>query len=156
MKRPLHRAGFTLVELMAAMVAAAVLALTAGLMLFYAYKAWHQDRDGAAMQQDGCIAMELISRAVRGGSNVVIQATQPGDLRAVVSNRTLRIFAQGNNLIYDPAMSIASNEMTVVNGSLVSFAVSNVSGNVAFVLQMEAGDGNHRERLEGAYRCRSQ
>jgi len=155
MKQHARSNGFSLIELVVAMAAAAVLALTAGLMLVYAYKAWRQDRDGAAMQQDGSVALELISRAVRSGSNVVVQSGFPGDLRATLTNRTMRIFADEQNLVYDPSLAVTGDEVVVIEGRLSAFAVTNTAGTVSVVLQMEAGDGFHRETLEGSYTCRN-
>jgi Tfp pilus assembly protein PilW len=150
-----RRSAFTLVELLAAMVAAAMLVLTAGLMLFYAATAMRRDRDGADMQQDGCVALALIARSVRGATSTNLDV-RPADLRiAAPSNRTLRVFAQGRDLIYDPGTLVPGSENTLIRGHLVSFAVTNAGGRVRVTLTMEAGGGAHRETLEGSYTCRN-
>ena len=46
-----HNAGFTIVELLAGMIAAAVLVLTAGAMVFFAFSAWRKQHDAVELQK---------------------------------------------------------------------------------------------------------
>jgi prepilin-type N-terminal cleavage/methylation domain-containing protein len=155
MRNARSRCGFTVIELLAAMLAGAVLALTAGSMLFYAYGSWRRGRDGAAMQQDGRAAMELISRTARDAAATNLDA-RPSELRvAMPSNRTWRVFAQGGQLVCDPSMAVTGDEHVVAQAGVRAFSVSNDNGRLRVTLRLEAGEGAYRETLDGRYTCRN-
>lgn len=60
--------GFTLVELLIGMVAASVLALTAGSLLANTYRGWVRSLALADLERDGMVAVSAINYAVRGAS----------------------------------------------------------------------------------------
>jgi Tfp pilus assembly protein PilW len=133
-------AGFTLVELVAAMLTAAILALTAGSMLFYAFAGWQRNTENLEMQRDGTIAMDMLARAVRAaaGSNVLVQAES---LQVAGGGATLRFSVSGNDLVYDPDTATPGDETAIVAGRLASFSptlVTNVG--VAVDLALQAGE----------------
>jgi hypothetical protein len=63
---------------MVGMVAASVLALTVGMMMFYFYRGWASVQSVGEMERDGALAMQTVANAVRGAasSNVVSVAAQ--------------------------------------------------------------------------------
>jgi len=74
-----HRhAGFTLFELLIAMLSAAVLALTAAVMLVAGFETWQANGDAVLTQQEGTLAMDLVSRSLRAAAaaNVVVAPGQ--------------------------------------------------------------------------------
>ena len=57
--------GFTLVEMMVTMVAAGILALTAGSMLLMVFRTWRMNEDAIAMQTESSLAMKLMAKHIR-------------------------------------------------------------------------------------------
>ena len=68
MKRKKRCAGFTLVELMMAMLAMSVLLLATGAMLVYSWLGWRRNMESVSMQRDAVIAMETIGREIRNSN----------------------------------------------------------------------------------------
>lgn len=111
-------AGFTVVEVIAALAAAAVLALTMGAVLFHMWRGWRANKAYSEMQRDGIVALRAIDRAVREGSpnrvSVVVDR-----LHVLTTNGLRRSFyAQGASLMYNPdqdgggvAIALASNRL---------------------------------------------
>ena len=96
--------GFTLVEMMAAMLAGAVLALTAGAMLIFGYAGWANQSDSVKMQNDASLAMLVIGREIRESSMGDISYLANGMAfapNAVRSNATTIVVA-GNQLVFNP------------------------------------------------------
>ena len=67
--------GFTLVELMAGLLSAAVLALVFSAVLVYGYKGWFRLQTEAAMQSDADVAMRTMDRIGRAASNATWSAS---------------------------------------------------------------------------------
>lgn len=63
-----HPYGFTLVELLIGMVAASILALTAGVLLVNSYRGWIRSLALADLEREGMVAVSAINYAVRGAS----------------------------------------------------------------------------------------
>ena len=118
-----RKAGFSLLELVAGILAAAILALTAGSMLWYGYRGWKQVGDSIGLQRDMRNSMEVMSRAVRSGTNMTFST----GLVFTVQYSTLPtalVYANATNLFYQPDATVAGSQMTLVDGSLQQFAVS--------------------------------
>jgi Tfp pilus assembly protein PilW len=60
--------GFTLVELMIAMVSSAVLALIVALILFISYRSWSTNSDYARLRRDTAFAVQLMAKEIRSSS----------------------------------------------------------------------------------------
>jgi prepilin-type N-terminal cleavage/methylation domain-containing protein len=65
MKMYRNQNGFTLVELMIAMVGASILALIVATILFMTYRSWRTDNEYARMRRDIAFAMQLMAKEVR-------------------------------------------------------------------------------------------
>jgi len=129
------KSGFTLVEVMAALVGAAILALTAGVMLRYGMLSWTRGKQFVYLQEDMSLAMDIMSRSIRTGTNMSFSA---GVFTVQFADKpTASVYASGNSLLYDPNTSAGGDVMTVVNGTLQFFSVTLVtnSATVALVLQ---------------------
>ena len=125
--------GFTIVELLIGIIAAAILALTAGTMLINGYKGWVRSLALADMERDAAVAIHTLDLAVRGATNAVPGTTL---ILTMASNGVTRVFsATGAS---PNKKSLAYNGMTLVNGRLVSFA-STVTGSVVGVTMVLAG-----------------
>jgi hypothetical protein len=142
------------VEVLAAIAAASVLALTAGLLLYYGYLALTRNRENVEMQADGTIAMDMIARAVRPASTATVTAAA-GSLRVATSNRVVEFRAVAADLVYDPDTGHAGDEMTVVRGRLVSFAASNTPRGVDVRMVLKDATASPAATLEGTMTCRN-
>jgi hypothetical protein len=134
------RAGFFTVEVVAAMVTAAVLAVTGGAMLFHGYAGWRKNTTSIEMQRDGTLAMDMLSRAIRAATetNVTVAASE---LRVATPGGTVAFTTSGSDLLYDPDTGIPGDETTVVAGRLLSFTPALLTNTgVSVDLQLEEGD----------------
>ncbi len=112
MTKRLKKKGFTLVEMMVAMLAGVVLALTAGSMLVFGYTAWIDHTNSIKMQNDASLSMRVIGREIRESSVGDISYTANGlafSTNAVRTNAT-SIVVLGNQLIFQPSGFILSED----------------------------------------------
>jgi type II secretory pathway pseudopilin PulG len=65
MKTKKTKQGFTIVELLLAMVAFAIMILAVGLMLIYGWLGWRKSTQSVNMQRDAVLAMQQIAREIR-------------------------------------------------------------------------------------------
>jgi len=138
-ERPRGRRGFTLVELLVTLLASAILALTAGAMLWYGTLGWRRTRDAVNLQRDMAATLDVMTRSVRAGTNLAF-ATGAVFTARFADRPTARVYASGSDLVYRPNVSDAGNEMTLVQGTLRQFAVA-VASNGATVMVVLAGGG---------------
>ncbi len=131
--RERQRAGFSLIELVAGMLAAAVLALTAGSMLWYGYRGWRRTVDAVELQRDSRVAMDVLTRSMRAGTNMTF--TTGLVFTVWRPNRpTARVYASGRDLFYVPNTASAGNNMRLVGGTLDRFNVGVGVSNSSVVL----------------------
>lgn len=119
--------GFTVVELMVAVLAAGVLAITLSSLLFYAYKGWKAVRAYSEMERDGSLAMRTLSRVVREASSNDIMNVSSSDL--IVSNVDNvvehRFFQSGGSVVY----TRGGASMDLVQAGVTEFFCSAVTSN---------------------------
>ncbi len=65
MKLPAKKNGFTLMEVIVAMAASAIVLLTAGTLLFSAIRAWRANNTFVRMRRDAAFALEIMARDIR-------------------------------------------------------------------------------------------
>lgn len=100
------KSGFSLVELMAGMASAAILALVFGSVLVYGFRGWTRLRAEAAMQGDADVAMRTMDRIGRGASNATWSAST---LTLVMTNGATQVFSKsGSNLLWGASTLIAN------------------------------------------------
>jgi len=132
------RRGFTLAELLVAMLASAILALTAGAMLWYGTLGWRRTREAVDLQRDMAATLDVMTRSVRAGTNLVFATGAVFTVR-FADRPTARVYANGNDLVYRPNVSDAGNEMTLADGTLRRFAVTVVSNGATVVVVLAGG-----------------
>jgi hypothetical protein len=114
-----RKMGLTIVELMVGMVAASVLALTVGAIMYYSYRGWASVQSVGNMERDGALAMQAVAKEVRGAasSNVVAVASRfakVGDvLRYTRAGVSMDLVRQGVQS-FTNIVSASSNQVTVV------------------------------------------
>jgi Tfp pilus assembly protein PilW len=150
--------GSTLVELLAAMLAAAILVLTAGVMIVYASRESQRNTAGMNMQADGRVAMQAIGRSIRGVSTADVSVVASDDLRITRGGYTERFYVNAQNLVHDPSMAVVGDEILLANGTLAvtnGFAASLSNNLVVVILSLTAGDHTYQQTVEGAFTCRN-
>ena len=132
-----QRQGFTMVELIAVILSSAVLALTAGSMLWYGYVGWKRAGDAVEMQRDSRAAMDVLTRALRAGTN----ATFTTGLVFTVNcygKPTASVYASGRSLYYIPDTS-AGAQTRLVNGTVARFGMTMSTGVSTVILVLSNG-----------------
>jgi len=111
--------GFTVTELLLAVLATAIMALAVGSVLVYIWKGWIRHAASVEMQRDATLAMRIISREVRRTDidNIAAGAT----LTCVNTNGTFVFAASGRNLTLKQDNGTA---WPLVRGGLSSFQTS--------------------------------
>ena len=134
MKRDAH--AFTIIELLAAMLAASVLALTAGLMLLVSYRTWVDNNDYVDLQRDASLAQSIVDRWVREASHWNVTATN-GVLTMLTETGSRRLYRDSANLIYDPDTGTSDDEMVVSSNRVTEFTAEATHLGVAIDLWLQ-------------------
>jgi len=101
MRTKRERRGLTIIELMVATAAGAIVAVTAGSMLYYGHVAWRQNNALVDIQRDATVALGAIGRAVRGSVGVAVGAELRATNAAGVVRRFHVVNVGGNGLLYE-------------------------------------------------------
>ncbi len=120
-------AGFTVVELLATAVAAAILAIAMGSVLYFVYAAMRRSNESINLQRDMGYALDLLQRTAQSASPSEVTVASSSVIFATNSFRPKRCRFYDNrtgDLIYDPDMSASGDEQTLINDRLVSFQVA--------------------------------
>jgi hypothetical protein len=128
------RAGFSLSEVLASMLAASVLALSSGSLLFFGFRGWSEDLAAVGAQRDAGFALDLMDRALRTASatNVAVTSTQI----SVLQDGVVKSFsAVGDTLVYDPDTGAGGDEMVVISRGLQSMEPSHQTNAIEVVLR---------------------
>ncbi len=104
MKRCTAQHGFSLVELMVALVSGSILAVTAGSMMYYTYLGWQRSNRAVGIQRDAAMAAELLSHSLRRTAAVNVTVTS-ATITIVRPVATERFSVSGQDLVYDPDTS---------------------------------------------------
>lgn len=141
-KNMVSNSGFTLVELMVAMLVAAILALAVGSMLVFGWMGWVRSNEIVASQRDASLAMLMIAKEIRNSSY--------GDITAG-SGIVCKDFSfqdSGVDLTRNDGMKVVDGWL--VSGSFVSTKKEDISASgtsrwvrVAFSLQTSTEVNNY-------------
>ena len=111
------KAGFTLVELLVAAIAASVLAITAGALLYAGILNWMKDRASMQLQGDALFTMDIFSRAIRPAS---ISDVTRADTVLTIGKKSF--YRAGNTLYYDPDITLSGNETAIVPNKVTNLS----------------------------------
>ena len=149
LQRPTGKRGFSILEIIAGLIPAAILAMTAGIMLFYAFRTGQNLGNGINMQRDEQIAMDQLMRLTRAGTNMTFSASPTRYTVKVPGRPTAAIYSANNSLYYDPNTNAANDQVRLINSTLwgpqffVSFSnnvVRNVNTVTILLVQKSNGD----------------
>ena len=139
--QPCRVAGFTLVEVLAAMTAGSILVLCVGIMLYYGYQGWNRNSTSVDMQADGAAVMRTVDRYVRPAHAADITVAS-GSLSIQTTNGTVRVSKSGRNLVFDPNIAVSGNELNMIRGRVTSFTPSWQTNRVTITLVLDDGEEN--------------
>lgn len=145
------RNGFTLVELMIAIVSGAVLAIIVSLILFMTYRSWRTDNEYARLRRDAAFAVQLMAKEIRSSSYSGISTNST---RLTLGTNAVRTFQTvftwspvTNNLTYSrngtvqgPVINKGLKVFTpqkdpTNNGVLLKLVLANTDGSISITNQ---------------------
>jgi Tfp pilus assembly protein PilW len=149
MKMCKKKVGFTLVELMIAMVSSAILALIVALILFMSYREWRADNEYARLRRDAAFAVQIMAKDIRNSSYSNITEAINNSLKlsinAVHSNSTAFARTSASNLTYSingtsQGQLITKglkvfNPQPTNNGVLLNLVLVNTDGDISITNQ---------------------
>lgn len=131
--------GFSLVELLIALTAATVLALTMSTMMWSASLSWKRTGRSVELQRDMRASMDVITRMARSATNLLF--TTGMVYTAQFSDRSpMSVFVATNRLYYDPNTAIAGNEVKLTAGQVSQFAILFTSKTAIVTLSLRNSD----------------
>ena len=122
-----HKKGFTLIELMAGMLALSVVSLTIGLLLVYGWKGWRESNEEVRNQRDLTLAHEMISRQIRSTpmTNIVLTANSMSFGGGADTVRKV-----GSDLVHYNA---SGTPFVLMDGTAQSFDTTMVTNNGSYI-----------------------
>jgi hypothetical protein len=134
------RSGVTIVEILVAMLAATVLALTCSVMLEYCFRTLRANGDVVGLQRDIDITTRTLYRAIRSTRRHQVSLPTAGAVgwRLNIDNTSfyragagLTPSAGGNFLVYDPNTATGGDEQIMIGGTLQACSFSNSTDSIA-------------------------
>ena len=132
-----RKSGLTIVELMAAIAGASILALAAGSMVFFGYRTWQRLGDAVNMQRDSTVASRTLAATARAATNITWSGGSLTIQRA--GSPPCAFSVSGKNLVFDPNTAAAGDQLNLVNGTLLTFAPTVGSNSLSVVLVLANG-----------------
>jgi prepilin-type N-terminal cleavage/methylation domain-containing protein len=144
-----EKPGFTVVELLAAMMAGSILALTVGIVLVHGFAAWRANCQTVDLQREGSLAMKALGRAIRESPSTAVSVAAD---QVTIGTRRFRRLPSGD-FIWDPDTAAAGDEVTVVQGRMT--VLTNVLAPSGLSARMVLQDRSGRVVLEDAWAFRN-
>jgi len=72
--REMTKKGFTIIELMVGVVLSSILAITAGVMLYYIFSSWKNNSIAVELQRDATVAIDMMARRIRPSPGTYIRS----------------------------------------------------------------------------------
>jgi len=127
--------GFTVVEIMVALVIGSVIMMVAGTLLYQSYVHWADNVVDVDLQRDATFAMDLMARAVRQSTSSQVTVAGGGEaLTAGITSFVLN--GDGDTIIYTPdttdpnPINLATDRVNTL-----SFTLNADTVDIQFVLQ---------------------
>lgn len=116
-----NQEGFSIVEMLASMLAFSILILSVGIILIRGWQGWRYSNESVAMQRDASLAFGVIAREIRCSSiaNIVVAGERIDFLPdGVVRVAPESIERQGDDLVYTGS---DGGSMALLNGTATGF-----------------------------------
>jgi hypothetical protein len=137
------KCGLTLIELIAGFAAASILAVTAGVILFYIFSAWRRNLALVDGQQDVSVAMYALTRNIRG-AQVLDASYLPGAIQVTnTAGVGMRFYVDGatRRLCQMPDVADPTRIISLSDFPVVSFASAQADDGLAVFLELEGSEG---------------
>ena len=119
---------------MVGIMAASILSITIGIMLFYSYQGWRRMQESAEMQRDASLAMNTMAAAIRGGWTNTDRWVAP-TLKISNTNKPIYRFTKnGDTLVYTVNGGASMN--VVQKGLNVFICTPNANHSIQVVLNL--------------------
>ncbi|NQU40779.1 MAG: hypothetical protein HQ523_12565 [Lentisphaerae bacterium] len=138
--------GMTVIELMVAMLAAAVLALTAGIILVYCFRTLRSNSDAVELQRDVDITTRTLYRAIRSSRRADLNRSHLPSRLTFASRSYYRAGANrlpnaaGTFLVHDPNTAVSGDEQVLVNGTLTACTFVDMTNAIGLSFTVAAQD----------------
>ena len=148
MKRRSHRqGGFSLVELLVALTAASILALTMGAMMWSATLSWKRTGQSLELQRDMRASMDVITRMTRSATNLLFSTGMV--FTAQFSDRSpVSVYVATSRLFYDPNTTVANNEVRLTTSQVGQFAIQFTGRTAIVTLRLQNSDDAISNRVQ--------
>ena len=145
--------GFSLVELMVGMLAAAIIALTAGAMLYYGFRSLGETSTAVELQRDGTLAMRSILTALREASGTNVTVAGGSQISISLADRVAFFEQRDNDLFFDYDTGSAGNEALLVEGTLDRLTATYRTNKID--IEIVLGDGENTAEMNGSVTFRN-
>lgn len=132
MSEKAKKSGFTLVELIVAMISASILILAATVMLWQSQRAVTRLNGIIGIHRDMRASLDVLTRVARAGTGGTFSA---GSVYTIMytSKAPSRVYAISNSLYYMPSTAQTNNFMRLANGTVSLFDVNPSNTNLVFI-----------------------
>lgn len=140
--------GFSIVELMVAMLATSILALAVGSMLVFGWISWKRNNDSVNMQRDASLAFSMMAKEIRMSN--ISDVTVGSSLECSNDHGTIGFVRNGGHLdmLVDGVF-----RMRLVRDRVAFFNTAKTTGGlVSITLNVDAGTDLNDNTLEIATR----
>ncbi|MDA0321961.1 MAG: prepilin-type N-terminal cleavage/methylation domain-containing protein [Verrucomicrobia bacterium] len=133
-----NTAGFSLVELLVAFFAAAIIALTAGALLHMSFASWTRGHSAVDLQRDLTAVTQLLNGMLREASttDVTVSATEI-EVDDGALTKKLTYNSGAGSLVYDPDTGTGGDEITIVSANVQTFTPTALGTGVRVQLAMQ-------------------
>jgi type II secretory pathway pseudopilin PulG len=149
---------FSLVELLAVMVSGAVLAITAGTLLFFGFLGWRRHSQALDMQRDATLAMKVVGDAVRESHAASLQRLDSGSrLNIPLPGVTSSVYKASNDptLRFRPNVNRASDEYVLMAGKVMAFDPVLTNGGAVLTVTLRERPDDGTVQYVGRFKCRN-
>ena len=143
--------GFTLIELMISIIISSILALTAGIMIYYSYETWNKSKIAVELQRDATFAMDILSRNIRPSNHSDIQTSGS---TITIGNKSFYLVGP-RSLWHDPNNSVAGDENIIVDNKVTTLAFSKNDLLRSVEIYMVLEDGTETITLDNSIEYRN-
>lgn len=133
------KSGFSLVELLVALTAGSILALTMSMMLWQSTRGYVRCQDAVDLQRDLRASLDTVTRLARAATNMTFSTSLV--FRADVSGRpSASVYPSGGSLYYDPNLSASGDQIVLAQSSLETFHVTLGADGIIVAVGLRSAD----------------
>lgn len=118
-----RKRGFTLVELMVAMMAGTILALTMGMMLWQSTRGYMRCQQAVNLQRDLRATLDTVTRLARAATNMTF-STGLVFTASFKGRPPASVYPSGSTLYFDPNTTAGGDQVALAPGTLETFHVT--------------------------------